>query len=105
MSFKLVTLHIATFAAAERLIPVTDRLRAHVAREGSHALLQLKRNTTPEQGLGLTEEEGSHAESNALLDSANLLMGTDSDSSFSRGNVLPIVARPFGFNHWAPQTV
>lgn len=31
----------------------------------------------------------------------NLLAGTFSDPSFSTGNTLPIVARPFGFNHWS----
>lgn len=51
----------------------------------------------------MLHQETASDESSVLLDSINPLMGTDSDSGFSRGNVLPIVARPFGFNHWAPQ--
>jgi predicted alpha-1,2-mannosidase len=32
------------------------------------------------------------------------LMGTDSDYSFSTGNVYPAIARPWGMNFWTPQT-
>jgi putative alpha-1,2-mannosidase len=31
----------------------------------------------------------------------NLLTGTFSSPGFSTGNTLPLVARPFGFNHWS----
>ena len=31
----------------------------------------------------------------------NLLTGTFSRPGFSTGNTLPLVARPFGFNHWS----
>ncbi len=34
----------------------------------------------------------------------NLLQGTDSVSTFSRGNTLPIAARPFGMVHWTLQS-
>jgi predicted alpha-1,2-mannosidase len=34
----------------------------------------------------------------------NLLQGTDSTPQFSRGNTLPIAARPFGMAHWTLQT-
>jgi len=35
----------------------------------------------------------------------NLLAGTFTDGNkFSTGNTLPLVGRPWGFNHWAPQT-
>lgn len=34
----------------------------------------------------------------------NLLQGTDSHHGFSTGNTLPLVARPFGMNHWSAQT-
>jgi putative alpha-1,2-mannosidase len=34
----------------------------------------------------------------------NPLQGTASDSAFSTGNTLPLVARPFGMHHWIPQT-
>jgi predicted alpha-1,2-mannosidase len=34
----------------------------------------------------------------------NILQGTDSTPAFSRGNTLPIAARPFGMAHWTLQT-
>ena len=34
----------------------------------------------------------------------NTLGGTASTSDFSTGNTLPLVARPWGFNSWAPMT-
>jgi putative alpha-1,2-mannosidase len=35
----------------------------------------------------------------------NLLAGSFTDGNrFSTGNTLPLVGRPWGFNHWAPQT-
>ena len=34
----------------------------------------------------------------------NPLQGTNSVPSFSRGNTLPLVSRPFGLTHWSPQT-
>ncbi len=34
----------------------------------------------------------------------NILQGTDSTHAFSRGNTLPIAARPFGMAHWTIQT-
>ena len=39
-----------------------------------------------------------------LLRFVNVLQGTDSHYGFSKGNTLPIVARPFGMNHWSFQT-
>ena len=38
-------------------------------------------------------------------DYVNLLAGSFTDGSkFSTGNTLPLVGRPWGFNHWSPQT-
>jgi len=34
----------------------------------------------------------------------NILQGTDSHYGFSKGNTLPLVATPFGMNHWSLQT-
>ena len=34
----------------------------------------------------------------------NILQGTDSTPAFSRGNTLPIAARPFGMAHWTLQS-
>lgn len=39
-----------------------------------------------------------------LIDYVNPLQGTDSESNFSRGNTLPLLARPFGMTHWTAQT-
>ena len=39
-----------------------------------------------------------------LTHCVNPLQGTDSVPSFSRGNTLPLVSRPFGMTHWSPQT-
>lgn len=39
-------------------------------------------------------------------DFVNLLAGTFTDGQrFSTGNTLPLIGYPFGFNHWAPQTI
>lgn len=35
---------------------------------------------------------------------ANPLQGTDSTFDLSRGNTLPLVARPWGMTHWTPQS-
>ena len=40
----------------------------------------------------------------APLRSVNVLQGTDSHHGFSKGNTLPLVALPFGMNHWSAQT-
>lgn len=38
-------------------------------------------------------------------DFVNLLAGSFTDGDrFSTGNTLPLVGRPWGFNHWSPQT-
>lgn len=39
-----------------------------------------------------------------LVSLVNILQGTDSTPAFSRGNTLPIAARPFGMNHWTLQS-
>jgi len=38
------------------------------------------------------------------VDRVNTRQGTDSHFGFSRGNTLPLIARPFGMTHWCPQT-
>lgn len=40
----------------------------------------------------------------ALISSVNLLQGTFSTKDFSRGNTLPLLARPWGLHHWTLQT-
>jgi predicted alpha-1,2-mannosidase len=40
----------------------------------------------------------------SLVDRVDLLQGTDSTPVFSRGNTLPIAARPFGMAHWTLQS-
>ena len=39
-----------------------------------------------------------------LLDYVNPAQGTESVHTFSQGNTLPLVARPFAMTHWGPQT-
>lgn len=39
-----------------------------------------------------------------FLDRVNIFQGTDSSGFFSNGFTLPLIARPFGMNHWLPQT-
>ena len=39
-----------------------------------------------------------------LVGLVSLLQGTESSPGFSRGNTLPLVARPWGLTHWAVQT-
>ena len=39
-----------------------------------------------------------------LTSLVNPMQGTNSVQSFSRGNTLPLVSRPFGLTHWSPQT-
>lgn len=45
-----------------------------------------------------------HPPTEDLTRHVNPLQGTDSVPSFSRGNTLPLVSRPFGMAHWSPQT-
>ena len=46
----------------------------------------------------------SHPPTEDLTRLVNPLQGTNSVQSFSRGNTLPLVSRPFGMTHWSPQT-
>ena len=39
-----------------------------------------------------------------LLSCVNLLQGTNSTHDYSRGNTLPLLARPWGLHHWTLQT-
>lgn len=41
---------------------------------------------------------------NNLTDYVNILRGTQSNSTFSRGNNFPAIAVPHGFNFWTPAT-
>jgi predicted alpha-1,2-mannosidase len=40
----------------------------------------------------------------SLVQYVNPLQGTDSHHGLSTGNTLPLIALPFGMNHWSPQT-
>lgn len=40
----------------------------------------------------------------SLVSLVNILQGTNSTPDFSRGNTLPIAARPFGMSHWTLQS-
>jgi predicted alpha-1,2-mannosidase len=60
------------------------------------------------------EPQASHAAPNpterlstgpqSLVSLVNIMQGTDSTPAFSRGNTLPIAARPFGMSHWTLQS-
>ena len=39
-----------------------------------------------------------------LVNYVNILSGTDSRYDLSHGGTLPFICRPWGFNHYAPQT-
>src|SRR6478736_6750927 len=53
----------------------------------------------------LTDQEGGKSPAQKrLVDSVNVLQGTDSTKVFSRGNTLPIAALPFGMAHWTIQS-
>ena len=41
----------------------------------------------------------------AIVDYADIRVGTNSYDTLSHGNVLPLIMRPWGFNSFAPQTV
>jgi putative alpha-1,2-mannosidase len=42
---------------------------------------------------------------NNPVDFVNLLAGSFTDGNrFSTGNTLPLIGRPWGFNHWSPQS-
>ena len=51
----------------------------------------------------LGEAAGSSG-ATSLVSLVNLFQGTDSTPVFSRGNTLPIAARPFGMAHWTLQS-
>jgi predicted alpha-1,2-mannosidase len=72
-------------AAAAALAPVTMRLEAEGPTVTQHASTKGARLASP-------------------VTLVSILQGTDSTPSFSRGNTLPIAARPFGMAHWTLQT-
>lgn len=98
--FQILFLLVITASVASRETGATREEHATFLQVKSH--LSPIRSATQPADVALTQKDVS-GDSSMLLDSANLLMGTESDPAFSQGNVLPIVARPFGFNHWAPQ--
>ncbi|HEX3435778.1 MAG TPA: GH92 family glycosyl hydrolase, partial [Pseudacidobacterium sp.] len=49
-------------------------------------------------------QSGTAAPASDPVSDINLLQGTDSTISFSRGNTLPIAAMPFGMAHWTLQS-
>ena len=51
-----------------------------------------------------SEIEKTEFEAHNLVQYVNILQGTNSSREFSRGNTLPITARPFGMAHWTLQS-
>jgi predicted alpha-1,2-mannosidase len=52
----------------------------------------------------MADEAQSKRAGPGLVNLVNTRQGTDSHFGFSRGNTLPLIARPFGMTHWCPQT-
>ena len=50
------------------------------------------------------EGTSASAATDGLVSLVDLFQGTDSTRTFSRGNTLPIAARPFGMAHWTLQS-
>ena len=48
--------------------------------------------------------DGGRGVTTRPVDRVNTLGGTEMSGRLSRGNVLPLVARPFAFSSWAPQS-
>jgi predicted alpha-1,2-mannosidase len=46
----------------------------------------------------------NQSDGQGLVHRVNPRQGTESHFGFSRGNTLPLIARPFGMTHWCPQT-
>jgi predicted alpha-1,2-mannosidase len=72
-------------AAAAAVVPVATGAEAQEPTIAQHASTKGARLTSP-----VTE--------------VSILQGTDSTPFFSRGNTLPIAARPFGMAHWTLQS-
>ena len=53
---------------------------------------------------GSARQESGAADAERAIDLVNVLQGTDSTYTFSRGNTLPIAAAPFGMAHWTLQS-
>ena len=73
------------FAAAAAMVPVATQLEAQAPTVTQHASMKDERLASP-------------------VTLVSILQGTDSTPAFSRGNTLPIAARPFGMAHWTLQT-
>jgi predicted alpha-1,2-mannosidase len=66
---------------------------------------QPQEQASPEQGPTVTQHASAKGMSSASpVTLVSILQGTDSTPSFSRGNTLPIAARPFGMAHWTLQS-
>jgi putative alpha-1,2-mannosidase len=72
-------------AAAASMAPVATQLEAHAPTVTQHASMKDEQVASP-------------------VTLVSILQGTDSTPYFSRGNTLPIAARPFGMAHWTLQT-
>lgn len=72
-------------AAAAAITPAAISMEAETPTVTQHASAKDERITSP-------------------VTLVSILQGTDSTQYFSRGNTLPIAARPFGMAHWTLQT-
>ena len=85
-------------------LPSPDR-RRFLKTSGLAALAASLPAGAASSATGVDAKQSSVAESmsDPVFD-VNLLQGTDSTFSFSRGNTLPIAAMPFGMAHWTLQS-
>jgi hypothetical protein len=85
--------------------------RSFLKTSGLAAAATVAYSTTAATEAQTSDSVSSQTHSAAIHEAAgspvilvNILQGTDSTSSFSRGNTLPIAARPFGMGHWMLQS-
>jgi predicted alpha-1,2-mannosidase len=77
-----------------------------VALNGSLEKTAIGQESSKKQGKALASMHANPETKSQTdkLELVNLLQGTHSSRLFSRGNTLPIVAMPFGMEHWTLQT-
>jgi predicted alpha-1,2-mannosidase len=96
----------STVATSRRSFLKTTGLAAAAAIAPAATKLEAQQHTQHEdQGPTVTQHAATkEASLTSPVTLVSILQGTDSTPSFSRGNTLPIAARPFGMAHWTLQS-
>ncbi|CAH0346482.1 GH92 family glycosyl hydrolase [Bacillus sp. CECT 9360] len=84
---------VAAGKTIKRILVAYDNPKGPTAFKGTVDDIKIEGNPDP--------EKKKYSE---LTDYVNILRGTQSNSTFSRGNNFPAVAIPHGFNFWTPAT-